>query len=99
MKRTKVVFVLVIFLILSACSKDDSNSEWIRVADMTERPVVVTIITDRNQINNINQVTEALKWQDRQIETTGDSHYQFWLDRKRKNSEITHSNSKVRSLT
>ncbi|MFD2613449.1 hypothetical protein, partial [Paenibacillus gansuensis] len=75
--------------IIGACSKDDNISEWMRVANLTEKPVEFSMVTDRDQINKINQLTEGIKWQDRQIKTTDDSDFQFWLEHKGEDFRIT----------
>ncbi|WP_435166225.1 hypothetical protein [Paenibacillus glycanilyticus] len=89
MKRIKVVFVLAILLILGACSKDDSISEWIRVANMTERPVEFSIVSDSDQINKLNKITGGLKWEYGKMGDANDSNYQFWLERKGEVLRIT----------
>lgn len=89
MKRVKAVFVLLLVVLMSACSKDDHFSEWIRVAYLTERPVEFSSITEIDQINELNEVIEGLNWQDKQIETTDNSDYAFWLEREGEELRIT----------
>ncbi|WP_438449075.1 hypothetical protein [Gorillibacterium sp. sgz5001074] len=90
MKKRKPVFVLLLVFLLSACSKDEQSSEWIKVANRTEKPGIDFYkITDIHQMNQINEITGGLKWQDRQIDTVGDSDYTFWLERKGDELRIT----------
>ena len=90
MKKLKPGLVFLLMLLLNACTNDNHSSEWIKVANLTARPAVeFNKITDIDIINKINAVTEGLIWQDKQIDTIGDSDYSFWLEREGVERRIT----------
>lgn len=90
MKRLTQYLLFLLLLILVACSRMDKPTEWINVANYNEKPITELYkITDRDQINNINELTGELKWQDRQIETSGTPDYAFWLERDKEELKIT----------
>lgn len=87
MKRIKQYIVLFMMMLLIACSKDNQPTEWINVVS-AKIPLEAYQIKDIDQINIINEVVRNFKWQDKQIDTTGNSDYLFWLERENEKKRI-----------
>ncbi|MEK4248069.1 hypothetical protein [Paenibacillus sp. FSL W7-1287] len=90
MNKIKLIPFLIVMLLLISCSSESQHTESIIVFNSTDRPVIDTYqIKDPEIINSMNEVIRGLMWQDRQIETSGDSDYSFWLQRSNEEMRIT----------
>ncbi|MFC6333321.1 hypothetical protein ACFP56_11895 [Paenibacillus septentrionalis] len=90
MNKIKLIPCLMMMLLLISCSKEKYHTEWINVVNSTDRPVKDAYqIKDPEIINSVNEVIRGLIWQDKQIETSGNSDYSFWLQRSNTEMRIT----------
>jgi len=90
MNKIKLIPFLMMMLLLISCSKENQHTEWLNVVNSTDRPIKDAYqIKDLEIINSVNEVIRGLMWQDKQIETSGNSDYLFWLQRSNEEMRIT----------
>ena len=86
MKRINQYIALVMMMLLIACSKENQPKEWISIYQ--SKFLEAYKIMDDNQIHIINEYLKGFKWQDKQIDTIGNSNLQFWLERENEEYRI-----------